>query len=161
MSKHNWDNYLSTHVRARDYPNVYSVNGNFGDRVRRFFIRASETLERPFHWRRSNSSFSSFKSSSSSFSSSTHEHIDLSGISADETFVIGGHAPSKFSRFWRKFKALFRDDSPRIQYNARHQFPIRGARPSAAEMARQRKRELRDSVDLSEIAQTLERGKLR
>lgn len=163
MVDRSWDSYLSKTTSRRDFHNVYTAaHRSRGRSIRSFFVNASNAIENivtlRFIRRLSDRSISS-----KSYVSSIREPgFDLSTISSDETFVIAGTPPSKFSRFWRRFKAVFKDDKPRVPYNSHHQFSIRGeGRPSAAVMARQRRRELADSVDLSAIAATIEKGRIK
>jgi len=165
----NWDSYLSKTTSRRELNNVYFSSRSGNGAIGNFFIRASAAIEKPFSIifrsssssRRFSTSNKSWKSSKSFTSSDAVERVDLSGISSDETFVIGGVRPSKFSRFWKKFKALFKDDKPRVRYNSKNQFSIKSSPVSSAAYARQRKRELADSIDLSEIAKTIETGKIK
>ena len=148
--------YLAKSTKNRDFAYAYNLRRTFWQRIGDFFSDIGYWFSKPFK------KSSSFVSSSISLSSKTYERVDLSGLSSDETFVIGGRPPSKFKRFWKRLKAAFKDDTPRVPaYNSRNQFSIKATRPSSYATMQTRRREMSSTVDLSAIAKTLEKGRIK
>lgn len=147
------NSYLARSTKNRDFPYSYISRRSAWDKFKDYFsdIWSSILLKlKRMPSYRSSSTYSNYNS------------IDLSHISSQETFVIGGRPPSKLRRFWKRLKAVFKDDTPRVpSFNARNQFSIKATRPSSYAMAQTRKREMSSTVDLSVIAKTLEKGRIK
>lgn len=147
------DGYLARATKNRDFAYAYTSRRSVWQKIGDWFsgLKASIALK-----------FKRTPSYRSTSFSSNYSNIDLSHISSEETFVIGGPRPSKIKRFLKKLKSAFKDDTPRAPaYNARNQFSIKGTRPSAYESLKTRRREMNDLVDLSSVAKTLEKGRIK